>query len=79
MLDDVKHIILVLSGKGGVGKSTVSTQLALTLAHLNQRVLRQLTRFTITFNLMLIFDYNSKGRTFGYRLMRSEYSSNAWR
>ena len=24
----VKHIILVLSGKGGVGKSTVATQLA---------------------------------------------------
>lgn len=31
MLDSVKHIILILSGKGGVGKSTVSTQLALTL------------------------------------------------
>ncbi|XP_049827755.1 cytosolic Fe-S cluster assembly factor NUBP2 homolog isoform X2 [Schistocerca gregaria] len=28
MLDGVKHIILVLSGKGGVGKSTISTQLA---------------------------------------------------
>lgn len=31
MLEQVKHVILVLSGKGGVGKSTVSTQLALTL------------------------------------------------
>ncbi|XP_052750241.1 cytosolic Fe-S cluster assembly factor NUBP2 homolog isoform X2 [Galleria mellonella] len=31
MLEQVKRIILVLSGKGGVGKSTVSTQLALTL------------------------------------------------
>ncbi|GLH08694.1 Cytosolic Fe-S cluster assembly factor NUBP2 homolog [Gryllus bimaculatus] len=31
MLDGVKHIIIVLSGKGGVGKSTVSTQLALCL------------------------------------------------
>ncbi|KAK9888299.1 hypothetical protein WA026_000559 [Henosepilachna vigintioctopunctata] len=31
MLDNVKHVILVLSGKGGVGKSTVSAQLALTL------------------------------------------------
>lgn len=31
-LDGVKHIVLVLSGKGGVGKSSVTTQLALTLA-----------------------------------------------
>ena len=31
-LKRVKHIVLVLSGKGGVGKSTVSTQLALSLA-----------------------------------------------
>ncbi|XP_044758347.1 cytosolic Fe-S cluster assembly factor NUBP2 homolog [Coccinella septempunctata] len=31
MLDNVKHIILILSGKGGVGKSTISTQLSLTL------------------------------------------------
>lgn len=30
-LATVKHIILVLSGKGGVGKSSVSTQLALNL------------------------------------------------
>jgi ATP-binding protein involved in chromosome partitioning len=28
----IKHKILVLSGKGGVGKSTVSSQLAFTLA-----------------------------------------------
>jgi len=33
VLKDVKHVILVLSGKGGVGKSTVSTQLALSLQH----------------------------------------------
>lgn len=30
-LRNVKHIIIVLSGKGGVGKSSVSTQLALSL------------------------------------------------
>jgi Mrp family chromosome partitioning ATPase len=31
-LENVKEIILVLSGKGGVGKSSVTTQLALTLS-----------------------------------------------
>ncbi|KAI9846226.1 MAG: cytosolic Fe-S cluster assembly factor cfd1 [Thelocarpon superellum] len=31
-LDGVKHIVLVLSGKGGVGKSSVTTQLALSLS-----------------------------------------------
>ncbi|KAH9414565.1 Nucleotide-binding protein 2 [Dermatophagoides pteronyssinus] len=30
-IDQVKHVLLVLSGKGGVGKSTVSCQLALSL------------------------------------------------
>ncbi|WFN37837.1 Mrp/NBP35 family ATP-binding protein [Methanomicrobium antiquum] len=30
---DVKHVILVLSGKGGVGKSTVATNLAMSLAN----------------------------------------------
>jgi len=38
MLTGVKHIILVLSGKGGVGKSTVSTQLALSLKDAGYRV-----------------------------------------
>jgi len=31
-LQDVTHIVLVLSGKGGVGKSTIACQVALTLA-----------------------------------------------
>lgn len=31
-LSKVKHVILILSGKGGVGKSSVTTQVALTLA-----------------------------------------------
>lgn len=38
MLESVKQVILVLSGKGGVGKSTVSTQLALTLKEKGSRV-----------------------------------------
>ncbi|KND02230.1 iron-sulfur cluster assembly protein CFD1 [Spizellomyces punctatus DAOM BR117] len=37
-LSQVKHIILVLSGKGGVGKSTVSTELALSLVELGKKV-----------------------------------------
>jgi Mrp family chromosome partitioning ATPase len=31
MLESVKHVFLILSGKGGVGKSTVSSQVALAL------------------------------------------------
>ena len=33
VLQNVKHVLLVLSGKGGVGKSTVATQIALSLQH----------------------------------------------
>jgi Mrp family chromosome partitioning ATPase len=35
---NAKHIILVLSGKGGVGKSTVTTELALTWGSLGYKV-----------------------------------------
>lgn len=31
-MDQVRHVVLVLSGKGGVGKSSVTTQLALSLS-----------------------------------------------
>lgn len=38
MVDNVKHIVLVKSVKGGVGKSTISTQLALSLWESGYRV-----------------------------------------
>ncbi|KAI3403430.2 CFD1 [Candida oxycetoniae] len=37
-LDLVKHVILILSGKGGVGKSSVTTQAAITLVNKGYRV-----------------------------------------
>jgi Mrp family chromosome partitioning ATPase len=37
-LKKIKHKILVLSGKGGVGKSTVSAQLALSYVNAGYKV-----------------------------------------
>jgi ATP-binding protein involved in chromosome partitioning len=37
-MDQIKHKILILSGKGGVGKSTVAASLAISLALTGQRV-----------------------------------------
>jgi Mrp family chromosome partitioning ATPase len=37
-LSSVKHILLILSGKGGVGKSSTTVQLALTLHSLGYRI-----------------------------------------
>ena len=38
LLKGVKHIILILSGKGGVGKSTVTAQLAFGFLKLGKKV-----------------------------------------
>ncbi|TRY96160.1 hypothetical protein DNTS_028351 [Danionella cerebrum] len=37
-LAQVKHVVLVLSGKGGVGKSTITTELALAFTHAGKKV-----------------------------------------
>uniref|UniRef100_A0A3P8SF72 NUBP iron-sulfur cluster assembly factor 2, cytosolic n=1 Tax=Amphiprion percula TaxID=161767 RepID=A0A3P8SF72_AMPPE len=37
-LSQVQHVVLVLSGKGGVGKSTITTELALALQHAGKKV-----------------------------------------
>lgn len=37
-MSNIKHKVLVLSGKGGVGKSTFSAQLSFALAHLGAEV-----------------------------------------
>lgn len=37
-LKSIKHVIMVLSGKGGVGKSTITTQIALSLVNSGKKV-----------------------------------------
>ncbi|XP_068610617.1 cytosolic Fe-S cluster assembly factor nubp2 [Brachionichthys hirsutus] len=34
----VRHVVLILSGKGGVGKSTIATELALALKHAGKKI-----------------------------------------
>lgn len=38
LLPHVQHVVLVLSGKGGVGKSTVATQIATALVREGKKV-----------------------------------------
>lgn len=47
-LSNVKHKIIILSGKGGVGKSTVTSLLGHALSKLNPDV--NVSQFVITFN-----------------------------
>lgn len=58
MLDQVKRVILVLSGKGGVGKSTVSTQLALSLKERGYKV--SSTQNSIIFTLLFSLGLSSR-------------------
>lgn len=53
MVDAVKHVILVKSVKGGVGKSTVSAQLALSLWHSGYKVI--LSRSSVILCIFFLF------------------------
>lgn len=67
-LSNVRHVILILSGKGGVGKSSVTTQTALTLA---------LKGFNVG-----VLDIDLTGpsmpRMFGVERKKVHQSSNGW-
>ena len=52
-LSRVDHVILVLSGKGGVGKSTVTRQIALGLVEEGKKVRKYL--FTYLFIYLFIY------------------------
>lgn len=53
-LASVKHVILVMSGKGGVGKSTVAVQLSVGLRNAG---------FKVTWSGLALFEYcNDVGR-----------------
>lgn len=50
-MEGVEKVLLVLSGKGGVGKSSVSVQLALTLASQNYSVTENIIKYILKWNL----------------------------
>lgn len=60
MVENVKHVILVLSGKGGVGKSTVSTQLALSLKEAGYKV-NQINQIWLYLCFKLLFSKSNSG------------------
>lgn len=51
MLNELKNIIIILSGKGGVGKSTFTVQLGLGLQESGRKV-------SLTFHFQIISIYN---------------------
>lgn len=61
-LQSVKHVFLVLSGKGGVGKSTVATQLALGLVNHGKKV-SALFCFCFHIWLLIISQFKRKVKT----------------
>ena len=55
-LQSVKHVFLVLSGKGGVGKSTIATQLALGLVNQGKKV-STLFCFCLHISLLILSEF----------------------
>ena len=54
-LSSVQHVVLILSGKGGVGKSTVATQIALGLKHAGKKVRDVLTLVMLNILCTILF------------------------
>ena len=67
-----KHVVLVLSGKGGVGKSTVAAQLALSLVEQNNKV------GCLSHNILAVYgSIRNPGRCFRCRPVWPQYSTYA--
>ncbi len=71
LIPEVRHTIAVASGKGGVGKSTVSTNVAIALAHLGHRVgLLDVDIYGPSIPMML--GINERPRLLGQRILPFE-------
>lgn len=85
MLEDVKRVILVLSGKGGVGKSTISTQLALTLKENGFKVrcyifplLPNPVRWKLVYIFRMSDKYKSNNISWGWIMSSVWQSETSW-